>query len=209
MVRDKYDLGIVVSWRRRESGRWSSGPAGRRRWTGRLRPGGRGRGPRPAGKRAVRGGHRPRPTSGTAAKRKFRPGGCSRPWRPVVLRQRPRSHRGRALADPECSGAAGRRGDRWSRRPPVKLVIIRYYHGFNLPLNRGDSSLGESTSPAHLGGPVGRIIPVDRSFLPAGWAVLTQLEVVSDPLSRCWPGYGGVCWQGRRLPGSGRRGKLC
>ena len=82
---------------------------------------------------------------------------------------------------------------------PVKLVIIQYYHGFNWPLNRGVSSLDESTSPAHLGGPIGRIIPVDRSFLPAGWAVLTQLEVVSDPLSRCPPGTRGVCWQGRRV----------
>ena len=129
-MRDKLDLGIVVSWRRRESGRWPSGPAGWWRWTGRLRPGGRGRGPRPAGTAGSAGW----PPASAHVRNCCQAHLYARQVFPALAS---RSLAASASAAPRSR--SGRSAVLWSCRTTVssvvmdasvKFVIIRYYHEF-------------------------------------------------------------------------------
>ena len=75
-------VGLLYAGDGTEMGERGSGPARWWPWTGLLPPGGPGIGPRSADLRGVTGGRRRQPTLETAAKRRRRTGGCSRPWRP-------------------------------------------------------------------------------------------------------------------------------
>ena len=89
----------------------------------------RGRGLSPPVPPATSGGYGPWSIVRTGARRRRRPGGCYRPWRPAVpwRRPRPRSCREERVRGPPGSAVRGRGW--WSTGASDKLVITLYYHG--------------------------------------------------------------------------------